>query len=83
MLASIGVVSVEALFDEILLGLRSTGPTGMPEGLSEMAVSRLMQSCAAQDGFGTNFIGAGAYEHPRCHLADHHLRRVLFRLHKG
>jgi glycine dehydrogenase subunit 1 len=36
---------------------------GIPEGLSEMRVTRLMQGRAAQDGFYSNFIGAGSYEH--------------------
>ncbi len=35
----------------------------MPDGLPEMAVTRLMQERAPQDGFWSNFIGAGAYEH--------------------
>ncbi|HEX8980179.1 MAG TPA: aminomethyl-transferring glycine dehydrogenase subunit GcvPA [Parasulfuritortus sp.] len=63
MLASIGASDIEALFDEIPAGLRCAGLPGVPEGLSEMAVTRLAQERAAQDGFYLNFIGAGAYEH--------------------
>ncbi len=63
MLASIGAADIEALFDEIPAGLRCAGLPGIPEGLSEMAVTRLTQERASQDGFYLNFIGAGAYEH--------------------
>jgi hypothetical protein len=35
----------------------------VPDGLPEMAVARLMQERASQDGFWSNFIGAGVYEH--------------------
>ncbi len=63
MLASIGVPSTDALFDEIPAELNCGGLPGIPEGLSEMAVTRLMHGRAAQDGFYSTFIGAGAYEH--------------------
>ena len=63
MLASIGAPSTDALFDEIPAELNCGGLPGIPEGLSEMAVTRLMHGRAAQDGFYTSFLGAGAYEH--------------------
>lgn len=63
MLASIGAPSTDALFDEIPAELNCGGLPGIPEGLSEMHVTRLMQGRAARDGFYSNFIGAGAYEH--------------------
>jgi glycine dehydrogenase subunit 1 len=63
MLASIGAASIDDLFDEIPPGLRTADLPGIPEGLPEMAVSRLMHGRAAQDGFWSNYIGAGAYEH--------------------
>ncbi|MBK6743217.1 MAG: aminomethyl-transferring glycine dehydrogenase subunit GcvPA [Hydrogenophilales bacterium] len=63
MLASIGAPSIDALFDEIPADLNCGGLAGIPEGLSEMAVTREMHERAAQDGFWLNFIGAGAYEH--------------------
>ena len=63
MLASIGAPSTDALFDEIPAELNCGGLPGIPEGLSEMQVSRLMNQRAAADGFYSNFIGAGAYEH--------------------
>ena len=63
MLERIGVGSAEDLFDEIPADLRSPPLEGIPEGLNEMAINRLMQERAAQDGMPSNFIGAGAYEH--------------------
>lgn len=63
MLQRVGVNAIEDLFDEIPADLRAPPLTGIPEGLSEMAVTRLMQERAAQDGAPLNFIGAGAYEH--------------------
>ncbi len=63
MLDSIGAPSLDALFDEIPADLNCAGIAGIPSGLSEMAVTRLMQGRAAQDGFYSSFIGAGAYEH--------------------
>jgi glycine dehydrogenase subunit 1 len=63
MLKSIGVNSIEQLFDEIPENLRAGRLTQVPEGLSEMEVTRLMQARANQDGAYINFIGAGAYEH--------------------
>ena len=63
MLASIGAASIDALFDEIPKDLRAGKLAQVPEGLSEMQVTRLMQARAQQDGHYLNFIGAGAYEH--------------------
>ena len=63
MLASIGATSVEDLFDEIPTELRADSLSGVPPALNEMAVGRLMQERAEQDGRYLNFIGAGAYEH--------------------
>lgn len=63
MLASIGVTSIEALFDEIPESLRSGELTNTPSGISEMALMRLMNERAAQDTMQLSFIGAGAYEH--------------------
>lgn len=63
MLASIGVKSIEDLFDEIPKELVSGELTGVPPSLSEMEISRLMMERATQDGFYQSYIGAGAYEH--------------------
>ena len=63
MLGAIGAGSIEELFDEIPPALKAGKLKDVPEGLSEMAVARLMQERASQDGFWSNFIGAGVYEH--------------------
>ncbi len=63
MLAAIGADSIEALFDEIPAELRARGLENVPEGMNEMAISRLMHQRAAADGQPLCFIGAGAYEH--------------------
>ncbi|MDD5240592.1 MAG: aminomethyl-transferring glycine dehydrogenase subunit GcvPA [Sulfuricella sp.] len=63
MLEAIGTASIENLFDEIPPALRAGKLGQMPEALNEMAIGRLMQERAEQDGRYLNFIGAGAYEH--------------------
>jgi len=63
MLERIGAGSIEDLFQEIPPQLRAPPLAGIPEGLPEMDVARLMQERAARDGAPLNFIGAGAYEH--------------------
>lgn len=63
MLAAIGARSVDQLFDEIPERLRSGKLTQVPDGISEMDITRVMNERAAQDGMYLNFIGAGAYEH--------------------
>jgi glycine dehydrogenase subunit 1 len=63
MLKSIGVSKIDDLFDEIPAALRSGELKTVPDGLSEMEVTRLMQERAEQDGRYLNFLGAGAYEH--------------------
>jgi glycine dehydrogenase subunit 1 len=63
MLAAIGVGRIEDLFDEIPDGLKCGPLKAVPEGLSEMEVTRLMRARARVDGELLSFIGAGAYEH--------------------
>ncbi len=63
MLATIGAPSVDALFDEIPQSLRVAGLEGIPPGLSEMEIGRLMSERARVDGRPLSFLGAGAYEH--------------------
>ncbi|MCF8005396.1 MAG: aminomethyl-transferring glycine dehydrogenase subunit GcvPA, partial [Chromatiaceae bacterium] len=63
MLDTIGVDSIDALFDEIPAELRAQGLDGIPAGLSEMEVTQLLQARARTDGEPTCFIGAGAYDH--------------------
>src|SRR3984957_11475611 len=63
MLAVIGAPSIDALFDEIPAALKAKPLDGVPPGLCEMDVARLITERAAADGRLLNFIGAGAYEH--------------------
>lgn len=58
-----GVDSLDDLFDEIPANLRCQPLAGIPEGLSEMDVTRLMRERSEQDAGALCFIGAGAYEH--------------------
>ena len=63
MLDVIGVSSINDLFDEIPTHLRAKPLSGVPEGLTEMEMMRLMSDRAQQDEGALCFIGAGAYEH--------------------
>src|SRR6201984_2981378 len=63
MLATIGVSSIEQLFDEIPASLRVKSLDGVPPALNEMQIGRLMSERARADGRPLSFIGAGAYEH--------------------
>src|ERR1700679_3165257 len=63
MLATIGVKSIEDLFDEIPAALRVKSLAGVPDELNEMEVGRLMSERARAEGRPLCFIGAGAYEH--------------------
>lgn len=63
MLAAIGVSAIDELFDEIPAELRIKEVEGIPEALSELEVTHLMQARARADRPLLNFVGAGAYEH--------------------
>jgi glycine dehydrogenase subunit 1 len=63
MLQTIGVSSIEQLFDEIPAELRIDELHGVPDALGEMEIVRLMRARSRQDGAPLCFIGAGAYEH--------------------
>lgn len=63
MLSSIKANTIEELFDEIPASLKCGRLEGVPPGLSEMEITRLMMERANEDGIYLNFIGAGAYEH--------------------
>src|SRR5690606_4651392 len=63
MLAAIGADSIDRLFDEIPEPLRVPGLPGVPAGLGEAAVTRLMRTRAAANGDAVCFLGAGAYDH--------------------
>ena len=63
MLDAIGAPDIESLFGEIPPELRVRSLAGVPEGLNEQQVMRLMHERARQDGLPLNFMGAGAYPH--------------------
>ena len=63
MLAAIGVAAIDDLFDEIPAALRNAALPGVPPGIGEMEITRLMHERAERDGRWLNFIGGGAYEH--------------------
>jgi glycine dehydrogenase subunit 1 len=63
MLGAIGASSIDELFDEIPDELLIRDLDGVPAALSEMEISRLMRTRAAEDRGALCFIGAGAYEH--------------------
>ena len=50
MLATIGVKSIEDLFDEIPATLRVKSLAGVPDELNEMEIGRLMSERARADG---------------------------------
>src|ERR1700755_2824731 len=63
MLATIGESTIEPFVDEIPASLRVKSLRGVPVGLNEMQIGRLMSERARMDGRPLCFIGAGAYEH--------------------
>jgi glycine dehydrogenase subunit 1 len=63
MLETIGVDSIDTLFDEIPAELKIKELDGVPDALTEMEITRLMRARSRQDGAPLCFIGAGAYEH--------------------
>ena len=63
MLQTIGVSSINDLFDEIPEELRHESLEKVPERMSEMEVTRLMHARANMDQIDLCFMGAGAYEH--------------------
>lgn len=63
MLETIGVSSIDDLFDEIPPDLRAGDLSAIPEGAPEMQVNQIMQRAAHKDGQPICFIGAGAYDH--------------------
>jgi glycine dehydrogenase subunit 1 len=63
MLQTIGVDSIEDLFDEIPAYLRAAALEAIPSGMTEMEISRLMQQRADKNTKALCFLGAGAYHH--------------------
>jgi len=63
MLKTIGVDSIDDLFDEIPAHLRAAVMESIPSGMTEMEVSRLMRQRAEKNTKLLCFLGAGAYQH--------------------
>ena len=63
MLSTIGVTSMEDLFDEIPAALRGGDLAKVPEGISEMEMLRIFSERAEADALGPCFLGAGSYDH--------------------
>jgi glycine dehydrogenase subunit 1 len=63
MLETIGVDSIEDLFDEIPPEIRAGELKQIPAGIGEMELMREMNSRARKDEMALCFIGAGAYQH--------------------
>jgi len=65
MLETIGVNSIDALFDEIPKNLLIDEKEldGIPPAISEMELARLMKDRATTNKNNLCFVGAGAYEH--------------------
>ena len=63
MLETIGVSSMDDLFDEIPKDIIAGPLQQVPSGKTEMETLRIMSDRAQQDGGNLCFIGAGAYEH--------------------
>lgn len=63
MLKTIGADSIDDLFDEIPAHLRAAELKGVPVGMTEMEISRLMHQRADKNTKALCFLGAGAYQH--------------------
>lgn len=63
MLADLELTEISQLFDEIPAALPRTSLEKCAPGLSECAITRLMQEREPVMPPGGNFVGAGAYEH--------------------
>ncbi len=63
MLETIGVDSVENLFDEVPKNIRVEGLPDVADGINELQMTKLIKKMTAKDTVDMNFIGAGAYQH--------------------
>jgi len=79
MMESIGVASVDELFQSIPEKFRLREPLKLPGPLSEMEIIDYFQARAAENSVGyTSFLGAGVYLHVRSVVADALLQRGEF-----
>ena len=64
MLRTVGVSSMRELFRDVPQEMLLTEPLHIPDGMSELEVSRVMTAMAAENRvYGTVLRGAGAYDH--------------------
>ena len=63
MLKSIGVASIDELFDEIPDSVPTANFLSIEHSLTEMAMVRHLADRAKQDELGACFLGAGCYDH--------------------
>lgn len=63
MLATVGVDSLDALYDDIPEYLRFRGDYELPEAMSEMEVRQVFEQLGTQNRQFTCFAGAGVYDH--------------------
>ncbi|MBQ8656185.1 MAG: aminomethyl-transferring glycine dehydrogenase subunit GcvPA [Prevotella sp.] len=63
MLRTVGVDSLDALYDDIPEHLRFRGDYKLPEGMSELEVRQLFEQLGAQNRQLVCFAGAGVYDH--------------------
>ena len=81
MLATIGVDSVDALFQDVPEPVRLKAPVDLPAHLGELEVERELQALASKNlaaGSCPSFIGAGAYRHHVPAAVDHLIQRGEF-----
>ncbi|MCE2407802.1 MAG: aminomethyl-transferring glycine dehydrogenase subunit GcvPA [Pseudomonadales bacterium] len=63
MLTTLGIESINDLFDEIPADIQCDGLPDLRDGISEMAMQRHMSEKAHIDETGICFLGAGCYDH--------------------
>lgn len=63
MLETIGVSDFEALVKNIPAELRFKGTLDIPEAVSELEVTNLVEELGAKNRTGLSFLGGGAYDH--------------------
>lgn len=78
MLETIGVDSVDALFEDVPQKVRLDGPVDLPLHKSEMEVERLLTKMSRKNIAASEapfFVGAGAYKHHIPASVDHLIQR--------
>src|SRR3982751_2265447 len=80
MLAEIGVVSTEKLFDSIPENLRLSGHLNVPAAMSELELLKRFEQMGARNQAAQriSFLGGGAYSHYSPTIVDHLISRSEF-----